>query len=896
MKALRNFLFTLSFVYCCLTVMTAQEVPEIVQFKNEHPWINHQNWMITQDCEGYIYVANSNGVFIYNGFDWQKILLPQQQKPRAVFRGKDCRIYAGGYEAFGYIDRSDPSRPYYQPVADSILLGTQQEIWNIFGNDQQIVIQSFSNLFIFDYQVITSVIPPSNIMLGKNIEEKLFIPKIEQGLYELQGQTINAIHAVDDLPPKVKIADLSVGSSSGEIVLGTQYNGLYRFLNNDIVSVNSALNDRLKAEQINKIIRLRSGSYAIGTILNGVYITDDFLSVKYHLNKTTGLSNNTVLSLFEDRQQNLWIGLDKGVDLLRINNPVNYYYDQQGKLGNIFTTIHHQGVLYLGTNQGVFRQQPDGSFQLIDNSQGQIWSFLIVDGDLICGHNKGTFLVKENEFIQISDITGGWYMEKTGKGSVLQSTYTGLVKLEKKGKKWMPPRRIEEGNLMLEKFILIDTLLVGYHAYHGIHKLIFESRNYDKIVKQKKILTSETLAEHVKINLLEASDAIVMMADTNLLVLNENEFNEIDHLLRQQLFKDEKFKLNFDFFQTIQDVASQKSFLNAQFYQPEMAQDDFIVGFDEGYLKIPRQSVNYQKNSGVTELDYLLVNGKLKRNTTNSEYKFSAREQNITIQLKNISYGIDFNNLQYQLLNWDNRWYPVADNGRINFVNLDDGNYTLKIKYNSEVPEKLLAFDIAPRWYESWIGALLYTILFIRLIYYLNRRNEQKLSAKTEQLKAEKKKELESAHIKSKNDQLQREIIYKSKMLANSTLSLVQKNKMLNQLKQEISKDSTGDSSTKQRILRLINRNINRDEDWEIFERNFAAVHEDFLEKLKSRYPSITAGELRLAAYIRMNLSSKEIAPLLNISVRAVENKRYRLRKKMELEHEDNLSEHLLRL
>jgi DNA-binding CsgD family transcriptional regulator len=134
-------------------------------------------------------------------------------------------------------------------------------------------------------------------------------------------------------------------------------------------------------------------------------------------------------------------------------------------------------------------------------------------------------------------------------------------------------------------------------------------------------------------------------------------------------------------------------------------------------------------------------------------------------------------------------------------------------------------------------------------------------------------------------------------MLANSTMALVQKNNMLGELKAVIAKDDltkTNDAQYKRRLINLIDRNIDSDEDWEIFERNFAEVHEDFLEKLKTN--DITAGELKLAAYIRMNLSSKEIAPLLNISIRSVENKRYRLRKKMGIEHDDNLSEHLLRM
>jgi DNA-binding NarL/FixJ family response regulator len=80
-----------------------------------------------------------------------------------------------------------------------------------------------------------------------------------------------------------------------------------------------------------------------------------------------------------------------------------------------------------------------------------------------------------------------------------------------------------------------------------------------------------------------------------------------------------------------------------------------------------------------------------------------------------------------------------------------------------------------------------------------------------------------------------------------------------------------------------------------VFEMNFNQVHEQFFKKLKADFPELTPGDLKLAAYLKMNLSSKEIAPLLNISIRSVENKRYRLRRKLNLEEEENLTEFMLR-
>ena len=81
-----------------------------------------------------------------------------------------------------------------------------------------------------------------------------------------------------------------------------------------------------------------------------------------------------------------------------------------------------------------------------------------------------------------------------------------------------------------------------------------------------------------------------------------------------------------------------------------------------------------------------------------------------------------------------------------------------------------------------------------------------------------------------------------------------------------------------------------------MFEEAFNNADKDFLKKVKSIHPSLTSNDLRLCAYLRSNLSSKEIAPLLNISSRSVEVKRYRLRKKMDLSHEANLTNYILEI
>jgi AraC family chitin signaling transcriptional activator len=126
-------------------------------------------------------------------------------------------------------------------------------------------------------------------------------------------------------------------------------------------------------------------------------------------------------------------------------------------------------------------------------------------------------------------------------------------------------------------------------------------------------------------------------------------------------------------------------------------------------------------------------------------------------------------------------------------------------------------------------------------------------------------------------------------------MSLIKKNKVLNGIKSELSKFD-GDPKHIRKVLSLINKNLKSGSDWEFFEKAFNNADRDFFMKIKAKHSSLTPDDLRLCAYLRLNLSSKEMAPLLGISPKSVEIKRYRLRKKMDLDSDVNLTEYILRI
>ncbi|MFT6020208.1 MAG: DNA-binding CsgD family transcriptional regulator [Saprospiraceae bacterium] len=883
-------LLLLIFILFFSLALNAQEVPKITSYTATDYRAANQNWMITQDCVGNLYVANTEGLLIFNGFQWQTMQLPGNQIARSVYRDADCRIYVGGYETFGYINLENRFVPEYVPVADSLLRNTKQEIWKIFGSSEELFFQSFSHFFSLKEEAVTSIALPGNIMFGNIVDDRTFIPKVEGGMYEFT-ERVKEIFNASSLPIGVKISAVCTGISEGELLIGTQNSGLYQTEAGEILPLNSVLNRTLKQEQINKIIRLRNGDYAIGTILNGVYITSDLKAVIYHINKLNGLTNNTVLSLFEDRDGNLWVGTDKGLSRLALQSPLEFYYDKQGKLGTVYTHIEYSGNFYLGTNQGVFRADENKEFALIEKSQGQVWSFLHTGEDLICGHNEGIYVIKNKEFNRISATSGGWCMRQVDERRILISTYTGLILLEKNEDGIWLEKKYVKGETAIKDFILKDNTLIGHHPNQGI--ILFEfTSDFSHILNQR------TISDQDGTNFLSG----VKILSSGLIITKDSRLQVVGLILKpisnDSLFNDNSPELRY--FSFAQSISKMEKIEEPVTFPNSTNDNSFVFAFEEGYIRIPKNYPLIDMVIDLPQIDYLLQQNQMLSANQNS-FTFAPQENDLSIYFSNSTFSESTaHRFRYKLQGWDKKDYPFPDSGILKFLNLHDGEYRLLlIDQESRKETEVLSFTVRPHWYESWPGGVLYFLLISGFLYILNLRNKAKLRRQAEELKAEQNKRLESERINAKNEQLEKELTYKSKMLANSTMTLIQKNRMLADLKEMIEKEGskpTAGNLQKQKIFNLIDRNINSDSDWQVFERNFAAVHKDFFETLKNNHPDITAGELRLAAYVRLNLSSKEIAPLLNISFRSVENKRYRLRKRLGITKADSLKNYLMRL
>jgi DNA-binding CsgD family transcriptional regulator len=286
---------------------------------------------------------------------------------------------------------------------------------------------------------------------------------------------------------------------------------------------------------------------------------------------------------------------------------------------------------------------------------------------------------------------------------------------------------------------------------------------------------------------------------------------------------------------------------------------------------------------------------------TEKEFQVNYNRNNLHMRFSFPLLGSDKIKYQSFIEGLDQRWSDPVDEPIFSFKRLPVGHYIIKVKavniWGESSNEYHLNLEILPPWYLSVVAYILYFMMTIAGLLIFRRRIIEKTRLKESREREEQEREL----IRLRNEKLQAELSFKSSELASSTMSIIKKNEFLMEMKEALrnQKEVLGTRYPDKyydTLVRKIDDNISSSNDWKVFEANFERAHEQFMKTLKENYPDLTPSDLRLCAFLRMNLSSKEIAPLLGISVRGVENHRYRLRKRLNLDADSNLTEFMIKL
>lgn len=932
LKLIFSFILTIS-----LSFNYAQEIPPIESFMPQDYNAGNQNWSIGQDSNENIYVANNKGLLEYNGARWSLYKMPNQAIIRSVAVIDDL-VYTGSYMNFGYWEPNSYGALVYKSLLEDLSeeLLEDEEFWNIISFEEFVLFQSLDRIYIYNtsessFRVIDS---KSKIIKVYKVDESVFFQERGIGISKIEnGRPILLIE--DTIIKDNEIINIFEGDD-GFLLFQTKEYGFFKFKNSTINKWEISSNELLDSVSVYNSIRLRNGNFILGTISNGVIILDKKGDLLFQINKNSGLSNNTVLSSFQDISGNIWLGLDNGVDIINLGSPYRVYTDSQGYLGTIYTSEKTNKNLYLGTNQGLFYKPLNSTkkFELISGTKGQVWFLKQINGTLFCGHDKGSFEIKDNIATLFSTEEGVWSIKKIpGDNRLIQGHYNGLsiIKKEPSGD-WTLDYKIKGFDISSRyfEFTSYNKILVS-HEYKGVYKLNLDNelRNvitYDKLNIGKSIGSS----------LISYKDVVLYNYDEGLFSFNKTQesfeknifFNELfsnssyvsgklvyhqktDRLwgfLKEQLVYIEPGKLSdIPIVNTI-DLPNNLRKDKAGFENILYIDDNkHLLGTTDGYLIIDLEKfVNKEYYISINNVSFSTLQRQLRLIDISKQVALKNSENNLHFNFSVADYDkLSPSSYQYRLIGLYDDWSQWSAESSAVFENLPHGRYVFEVraKVGSSVSVNTAKFnfDIEKPWYLKPLAILGYVLLFFiiaALIQYANRIYYKK---QKKALLQSKERELEIRDLENqrqlmefKNQSLQQDIENKSRELGLSTMTLIRKNEFLNTLKKELNALEKGNELNK--IIRIIDKNINNTEDWKFFEEAFNNADKDFLKKVKKKHPSLTPNDLKLCAYLRLNLSSKEIAPLLNISHRSVEVKRYRLRKKMELPHEASLTNYILEI
>ncbi|MAG89006.1 MAG: hypothetical protein CMB97_16895 [Flavobacteriaceae bacterium] len=905
----------------------SQELPPITNFDTKVYNGGNQNWMISQAENDWMYFANNSGLLSFNGEQWDLHKMKAGSPVRSV-KVVDSLIFTGAYMDFGYWQKNSFGALNYTSLLEKLPTGIRdgEQIWHIEKFGDYIVFQSLSRLFSYHIQNETINV----IDLGKTIANlyksgnTVYFQVAEDGLYSIKS---GGIQKEVDFNQTGAKAIIQVFHWNDQKVAVTRDDGLFSFTQSNWEKI--SIPNYPMSSSFFSARYTDDNMLVLGSIGDGLFILN-LLSGDLQQIVQPDILNNTVLSLFEDDAGHIWCGLDNGISLIEKDSQFSVFSDITGKLGTVYCSVMYQDQLYLGTNQGLYmRDQTSNSFELIEGTSGQVWSLQEYDDQLFIGHDRGTFILKNKNLNYIFDGLGTWQVIPFD-GGFLQGHYNGLSYF-KEGQSFnnisyldgfnLSSRNILNENdkeiwvghdhkgifrlrpdLSSSKIEIVKNYPVDYKDASGIKLFRFNNDIYyataHTIFKYDAVLdafTAENKLQQAFNNLSRSTGISEITPDGKWWTFAESEIYYTVKDAFQDGMNVSAIPLSYEF----RNISS--GFENLS----QIDENQYLVGSNHGYAifntpftqnKISELEINRIEIAD-KGLDFELIDKKQRYpEFKNSENYFNFYFNTPVYQkFANVTYS-------YRIKGFTDVWTPFRSSSMASFENLPYGDYEFQVRarYNTkDIKEKTYAFAIEKPWFLSNFAIFIYVVLLVVIIVithhfytrYYNKRHAQMI--KVQQKKAEMQQlEAQQEIMKLKNEQLEADVSSKNRELAASTMSIIRKSEVLNQIKDELTSIKKLDDI--QSVLKTVDSNINEEDNWKFFKEAFDNADKDFLQTVKSRHPNLTSNDLKLCAYLRLNLSSKEIAPLLNISVRSVEIKRYRLRKKMDLAHEEGLVEYIL--
>ncbi|MDD2323899.1 MAG: triple tyrosine motif-containing protein [Bacteroidales bacterium] len=933
--------------------------PLLSHYKRSDYQAGLQSWMISQSSKGLMYFANNSGLLEFDGQNWTTHTFEGQSVIRSLFIDSTDRIYIGCGNDFGFFERDSSGTMHYHSLY--ALSGIQkeefEEIWKIHSMDGSIIFQSYKHLIIYNGEEIRVIDAPHLFHFSYMVDKTLYITDNTAGIYVWKSGALEPLPGAEFFNDKEITAVLPFDD---QLLITTLDHGVFLYNGKNVLEWNRDLTPFFITNQVYTAIHTYDEHIAFGTVQNGVVLFTKKGVPVLHMNESTGLQNNTILCLYTDLNSNLWLGTDNGIDLLKINSPFRLLNKYNG-IGAGYAAIVHNNILYLGTNRGLFYKElnqltpftiRNNLFTLIKETKGQVWSLEVIGDELFCGHNNGVYRIEGTVSKKIANYPGVWKFIRSKKNPdrMVAGTYNGLIVFEKKNGEWKFLKRLQGFDKSSRIFHADENenLWIS-HVLKGVYHITL-CEGYDSIEHVEFFGQEKGFRRNYGINVTRIKDRIVFLTPDGSYIYNPDKDSVIPSQEFNTLFMGKK--VNFAYETKEGDIwgganrqifvmrmlengkysmiqtpfnALQGTFIDNFEFVNSISTHTSLMGYENGFIVYNDQyRKKYQQEFRVY---FQLIRLSDKTTPLFSGKIFEQNNEPIPIQYKSKGIHFFFSAVDFEhpekltystfLEGYDQDWSAWERLDHREITNIPEGKYVMNIRarnvFGGTTSPLKFQFIVTPPFYRTTWACIAYVLVLILMAIMITvsvlqrikkvKQQEQMLQQekfrKREQVLKQEALVAEKKIIELEKEKLQSKVTHRNKELANQTLGIVQKNKFLKKVEEDLNsiQDFVVNAKAKERISglkRRIKKEIDIKQQNELFEMYFDEVHDDFFKKLKEKFPDLTASDLRICAFIRMNLTTQEIASILNISYKGAEIRRCRLRKKMALPRDVHLSSYLV--
>ena len=479
--------FSVIFLYIILIISiscayssTAQQLnPPIQNYSSIEYNAASQNWDISIDESGVIYVANNRGLLIFNGQTWKLFSLNSGAIIRSVYTYED-KIFTGSYREFGYWQRNGFGSFSYHSLKSlfkNIKL-SDEEFWGIIAYKGDIYFRSFGGLYKYDGKSISKI--ASGVFTTMHYyKDLLLVAKGRDGLFFLNDNGKLEFFEPSDKIAGNTIADVIIHDD--KLFVGTREKVYVLNEKEDTFELlPEKINKFINKHELNKLISLPNNILMFGTLKNGILEWNRNSDEYRVFDRSNGLQNNTILSM-DYFKGNLWLGLDNGIDRVSVDSPINFYTNVSGELGAVYDLIKEPNDIFLASNTGVY-QLKDNILQLITGADGHSWNLTRTDDFLISNSNSGTLKIQRNKAEIIDNSTGSFYTKLSPSNEIFIGTYTGIIKRTKD-----TFTQLDNINFPVRKIIFEnENTMWAAHPYEGVYRIEL-SDSLDRAISVKEI-------------------------------------------------------------------------------------------------------------------------------------------------------------------------------------------------------------------------------------------------------------------------------------------------------------------------------------------------------------------------------------------------------------------------